>query len=200
MRIYALDSNSAIDILAVKPPSQSPTRRPSTSRRPTSTPTLSPSTYKPTSSPSNLKPTSFPSTLMPSSPKPTTRQPTTSLPSFKPTTRKPSSKPTTPKPTTKPTSRKPTLRPTTGRPTAKPTVAYSTRALQDEIKNLPGTTKLKINFRQFSGYLDIPGNSKSSSSNSKFIHYWFVESVNNPATDPVVFWTNGGPGKIVIAI
>ena len=27
-----------------------------------------------------------------------------------------------------------------------------------------------------------------------FIHYWFIESQNNPATDPVVYWTNGGPG------
>ena len=28
----------------------------------------------------------------------------------------------------------------------------------------------------------------------KNIHYWFVESESNPATDPLVFWTNGGPG------
>lgn len=26
------------------------------------------------------------------------------------------------------------------------------------------------------------------------MHYWFVESMSNPATDPVAFWTNGGPG------
>ncbi len=28
----------------------------------------------------------------------------------------------------------------------------------------------------------------------KFAHYWFVTSQNNPATDPVVLWLNGGPG------
>ena len=28
----------------------------------------------------------------------------------------------------------------------------------------------------------------------KHIHYWFVESENNPETDPLTFWTNGGPG------
>ena len=27
-----------------------------------------------------------------------------------------------------------------------------------------------------------------------FLHYWFVTSSNNPATDPVAIWMNGGPG------
>jgi carboxypeptidase C (cathepsin A) len=26
------------------------------------------------------------------------------------------------------------------------------------------------------------------------MHYWFVESENAPDTDPLAFWTNGGPG------
>ena len=27
------------------------------------------------------------------------------------------------------------------------------------------------------------------------LHYWFIESTNNPSTDPVVLWLNGGPGS-----
>lgn len=29
---------------------------------------------------------------------------------------------------------------------------------------------------------------------TKNMHYWFVESMNDPAKDPVAFWSNGGPG------
>jgi carboxypeptidase C (cathepsin A) len=63
---------------------------------------------------------------------------------------------------------------------------YTPEALADEVKNLPGTEKLDLNFRQFSGYLPVTA--------TKNLHYWFAESQNNPATDPVAFWTNGGPG------
>lgn len=66
---------------------------------------------------------------------------------------------------------------------------YTPEALADQITSLPGL-KDTINFNHFSGYLDIPG----SSGLSKHIHYWLVESTGNPSTDPVTFWTNGGPG------
>lgn len=69
--------------------------------------------------------------------------------------------------------------------------AYTPDALADKITNLPGAEKLDITFNQFSGYIDIPG---TSGQNTKHIHYWFVESMNNPTTDAVGFWTNGGPG------
>ena len=42
-------------------------------------------------------------------------------------------------------------------------------------------------FNLYSGYVNIPGTSKQ-------IHYMFNESKSNPATDPVLVWTNGGPG------
>jgi hypothetical protein len=27
------------------------------------------------------------------------------------------------------------------------------------------------------------------------IFYWFVESSHTPATDPIILWLSGGPGK-----
>ena len=55
----------------------------------------------------------------------------------------------------------------------------------DEIVNLP-TLGFKINFKQYSGYLDI--------GEGKHMHYWFVESQNDSSKDPLVLWLNGGPG------
>jgi carboxypeptidase C (cathepsin A) len=69
-------------------------------------------------------------------------------------------------------------------------VAYTPEAEADRITNLPGSENLNITFNQFSGYLAIPG----ASGNSKNMHYWMVESTGNPASDPLTFWSNGGPG------
>jgi len=63
---------------------------------------------------------------------------------------------------------------------------YTPEALADQIISLPGTENLNINFNQFSGYVKV--------SDTKNLHYWFVESQNNPVNDPIAFWTNGGPG------
>ncbi|KAI9833965.1 MAG: hypothetical protein M1826_005870 [Phylliscum demangeonii] len=41
--------------------------------------------------------------------------------------------------------------------------------------------------KQYSGYLD-------DEKEDKHLFYWFFESRNKPATDPVVLWLNGGPG------
>ena len=64
---------------------------------------------------------------------------------------------------------------------------YSDEAMDDMITYLPGLD-FEPNFQQFSGYLTI------SEETNKNIFYWYVESQSNPSTDPVVFWTNGGPG------
>lgn len=55
----------------------------------------------------------------------------------------------------------------------------------DEVTQLPGMG-FKPNYKQWSGYLQAR--------QGKFLHYWFVTSQNNPSTDPVVLWLNGGPG------
>lgn len=64
---------------------------------------------------------------------------------------------------------------------------YTQAALDDRILSLPGLD-FEPNFNQFSGYLKI------SEETNKSIFYWYVESQSNPETDPVVYWTNGGPG------
>lgn len=65
---------------------------------------------------------------------------------------------------------------------------YSERALQDEITNLPGLPS-GANYTQFSGYINV-----GDGAVDKYLFYWFVESLNDPVTDPVFYWTNGGPG------
>uniref|UniRef100_A0A2P2I6N2 Carboxypeptidase n=1 Tax=Hirondellea gigas TaxID=1518452 RepID=A0A2P2I6N2_9CRUS len=45
--------------------------------------------------------------------------------------------------------------------------------------------------RQYSGYLVLDNENSLS---PKKIHYWFIESQDNPRNDPVVLWLNGGPG------
>ncbi|KAG0229474.1 hypothetical protein BGW42_001564 [Actinomortierella wolfii] len=43
------------------------------------------------------------------------------------------------------------------------------------------------NVKQYAGYLDTAGD--------KHFFFWFFESRNNPETDPVTLWINGGPGQ-----
>lgn len=48
------------------------------------------------------------------------------------------------------------------------------------------TSNVTMPTPSYSGYLEV--------SDSKALHYIFVESENNATTDPVVIWFNGGPG------
>jgi len=57
----------------------------------------------------------------------------------------------------------------------------------DKIVHLPGL-KSPINFNQYAGYINV------DHVNGRNLFYWFVESQNNPATDKLVLWLNGGPG------
>lgn len=57
-----------------------------------------------------------------------------------------------------------------------------------KITNLPGFNISSLNFDMYSGYITI------DEQRGKNLFYWFVESQNNPSTDPVLLWLNGGPG------
>jgi len=55
----------------------------------------------------------------------------------------------------------------------------------DRILSLPGWT---MDQAMFSGYVNV------NASHGRNLFYWLVESAGAPSTDPLVFWTNGGPG------
>ena len=64
-------------------------------------------------------------------------------------------------------------------------IPYTEYQLKSEIKKLPGAPS--VVFKQFSGYIDIGPRGK--------LFHWFVESQSEtPESDPVLLWTNGGPG------
>lgn len=67
---------------------------------------------------------------------------------------------------------------------------YTEEAQADFIRNLPGLD-YDPGFHQFAGYLTV-GVDKHGRSRRLF--YWYMESQASPESDPVVWWSNGGPG------
>lgn len=65
-------------------------------------------------------------------------------------------------------------------------VAVAIGARQQDLvtKDLPGCGH--FNFTSYSGYLPVDDHNS--------FHYYFVESENNPKTDPLLIWFTGGPG------
>eukprot|EP00529_Nitzschia_sp_RCC80_P014324 CAMPEP_0113486040 /NCGR_PEP_ID=MMETSP0014_2-20120614/24792_1 /TAXON_ID=2857 /ORGANISM="Nitzschia sp." /LENGTH=731 /DNA_ID=CAMNT_0000379701 /DNA_START=112 /DNA_END=2307 /DNA_ORIENTATION=+ /assembly_acc=CAM_ASM_000159 len=62
------------------------------------------------------------------------------------------------------------------------------RQQQDKITSLPGLDH-DPGFDMYSGYFPV-----DPVKDTRHIFYWYVESQGDPANDPVMFWTNGGPG------
>jgi carboxypeptidase C (cathepsin A) len=62
----------------------------------------------------------------------------------------------------------------------------------DAIASLPGWYG-PLPSAQYSGFVNV-GIPPGYPTGQMYYHYWFVASQNNPATDPVVVWYNGGPG------
>jgi len=56
--------------------------------------------------------------------------------------------------------------------------------LKDRMGNLPSAPNFTT--ATYSGYLPV--------TETKSLHYVFAESMNDPTSDPVVIWFNGGPG------
>ncbi|CAJ0581410.1 unnamed protein product, partial [Mesorhabditis spiculigera] len=65
-------------------------------------------------------------------------------------------------------------------------LALSGLSLGALIQNLPGQPA--ANFKQYSGYYSV------GATGNHQLHYWFVESQNQPSSDPVLLWLTGGPG------
>jgi len=64
-------------------------------------------------------------------------------------------------------------------------VAAVNPALADEVTSLPGLVG-GLTSRMYSGYLEA--------TQGHFLFYVFVESLSSPESDPLMVWTNGGPG------
>ena len=73
--------------------------------------------------------------------------------------------------------------------------AYSRPSLTPadyEVTSLPGL-KSSPAFKHYAGLVPIGDGAGTE------LFFWFVESARSPADDPLVFWTNGGPGASSVA-
>lgn len=66
-------------------------------------------------------------------------------------------------------------------------------AAADEVNSLPGWDG-PLPSRMFAGHVDAGSSFEDGIERKMFEHYFFVESEGDPAKDPLIVWTNGGPG------
>ena len=59
-----------------------------------------------------------------------------------------------------------------------------------EVTHLPGWDG-PLRSRTYAGFVELPPKDNAT---KMYEHYLYFESENSPDTDPVVMWTNGGPG------
>ncbi|GAB5370145.1 hypothetical protein AAMO2058_001466800 [Amorphochlora amoebiformis] len=65
--------------------------------------------------------------------------------------------------------------------------------LNHRIEKLPGWHS-PLPSNAYAGFIPAGNDTQDGTTYEKFEHYMFIESENNPKTDPLVIWTNGGPG------
>eukprot|EP01052_Picozoa_sp_SAG31_P051614 SAG31_NODE_12339_length_949_cov_0.807059_1_plen_238_part_10 len=70
--------------------------------------------------------------------------------------------------------------------------AASAAPAADKVTVMPGFEEFA--FEVYSGLLKVPGPFKQNDYESLSIHYQFHTSQNNPKTDPIATWHQGGPG------
>ena len=80
---------------------------------------------------------------------------------------------------------------TPGTCTASQSITLVTQREADAVKSLPGWDK-PLPSKQYSGYLSARGG-------TRHLHYYYVESENDPSNDPLTLWLNGSPGASSIA-
>ena len=66
-------------------------------------------------------------------------------------------------------------------------VSIYVSAAPNKITSIPGLNQTP-KFAQYAGYINV------NQTLGKQYYYWFVESQNDPAKDPILLWMQGGPG------
>ena len=67
---------------------------------------------------------------------------------------------------------------------------FTQQAAEDLVTWLPGWSDTELPSCQYSGYIEV----NDVDEYKYMVHYYLIESENDPIVDPIILWTNGGPG------